>query len=501
MKTVLHLTTAASQLWSKDAHGWQPQVGPARGPVWVLTDLAEEAFAEVTIPRIFGRDRQAFVARQLAARFPDTRYRTMLAPAAGGGLMHRLAPPRQPMLGIDAAARIDAAVDSLSTPLVGVWATSLLLAQIGADKSLPKELFVVLPGQDALRIVVLKDRLPVLSRLVTGISRASERVSEIVRTLRHLENTRVLERGARRHGVLVLGDNAGMADLLAADQMDLLPWSGQGGKQPQTWPDALFDLVVNAPAGQLAPLDKRTEFVATQVRAVAYGAALVCVLASLWASADNLSSMWSAQSQVAQARAQVQQLMAQGDEIDRKMIGFGVTAEVVRRAVALDVQEVANAPSLEAQMRQLGVAVGRFPGVHVTQLEWRVLPPGRAACPSAAANSGSPVQATITSEPAPASDAEPSARLVELSLDITLPESLREKAHLDTVAALSAAMRKIDGASLLRDPARDLAQAAMSGGGTSFDAGKSRSWCLSLPGVRGSTPTGVAVVVKGTQRP
>lgn len=501
MKTVLHLTTAGVQLWCKDAQGWQPQEGAPRGPVWVLTDLAEEAFAEMTIPRIFGRDRQAFVARQLAARFPDTSYRTMLPPAAGGGLMDRLAPPRQPMLGVDAGARIDAAVDSLSTPLVGVWATSLLLAQIGADKSLPKDLFVVLPGQDALRVVVLKNRLPVLSRLVTGISRASERVSEIVRTLRHLENTRVLERGTRRYGVLVLGDSAGMADLLAADQMDLLPWSGQDGKQPLVWPDALFDRVVKAPAGQLAPLAKRTEFVASQVRTAAYGAALVCVLAALWASADNLSSMWKAQSQAALARAQALQLAAQGNDIDRKMVGFGVTAEVVRRAVALDAQEVASAPSLEAQMRQLGVAVGRFPGVHVTQLEWRVLLPGRAACSTAAANPGSPAQAATTSEPAPASDAEPNARVVELSLDITLPESLREKAHLDTVAALSAAMRKIDGASLLRDPAQDLAQAAMTGGGPGFDAGKSRSWCLSLPGLRSLTPVSAAVATKGMQQP
>ena len=501
MKTVLHLTTSGAQLWVKGAQGWQPQEGPARGHVWVLTDLAEEAFAELAIPRIFGRDRQAFVARQLAARFPDTLYRTVLQAGSGGGFMDRLAPPRQPMLGIDAAARIDAAVDSVGVPVAGVWATSMLLAQIGSAKSLPSELFVVLPGQDVLRIVVLKDRVPVLSRLVAGIIRPGERATEVVRTLRHLENTRVLERGERHHGVLVLGDSTGMADLLAADKMDLLPWSAHASGQAPTWPDALFDRVVKSPAGQLAPLAKRTRFVASELRRAAYGAACVSMVAAVWASADNLRTMWAAQSQAAQLHAQVQQLLAQGSGIDSQMLGFGVTAEVVRRAVALDVQEVASAPSLETHLRELGLAVGRFPGVYLSQLEWRVLPPGRAACPSAAANPGAPAPLVNTAETPSDAQAQPDARLVELGLDISLPENLREKAHLDTVTALSLAMRKIDGANLLRDPAQELAQTAMTGGGSSSDAGKSRSWCLSLPGSRKLDAASAAVLVIGTQQP
>lgn len=501
MKTVLHLTTGGAQLWAKGAQGWQPQDGPAPGPVWLLTDLAEEAFAELTIPRIFGRDRQAFVARQLAARFPDTPYRAVLQAGAGGGFMDRLAPPRQPMLGIDAAARIDAVLGTIDKPLVGVWATSMLLAQIGAAKSLPSELFVVLPGQDAVRIVVLKDRVPVLSRLVAGISQPSERATEVVRTLRHLENTRVLERGERHHGVLVLGDSTGMAGLLAADKMDLLPWSAHASAQAPAWPDALFDRVVKSPAGQLAPLAKRTQFVASELRRAAYGAACVSMVAAVWASADNLRSMWTAQSQAAQLRAQVQQLQAQGSAIDSQMLGFGVTAELVRRAVALDVQEVASAPSLETHLRELGMAVGRFPGVYLSQLEWRVLPPGRAACPSAAANPGAAAPVANAAEAPSDGQAQPDARLVELSLDISLPESLREKAHLDTVTGLSQTMRKMVGAKLLRDPAQELAQAAMTGGGSSFDAGKSRSWCLSLPGSRAPNTGHAPGLATGTQQP
>ena len=78
MKTVLHLTPGGSQYWLKGRDGWQPHDGPPSGPVWVVTDLAEEGFAEIQIPRIFGRDRQNYVSRQVASRFPDTPYRTTL---------------------------------------------------------------------------------------------------------------------------------------------------------------------------------------------------------------------------------------------------------------------------------------------------------------------------------------------------------------------------------------------------------------------------------------
>jgi hypothetical protein len=317
----------------------------------------------------------------------------------------------------------------------------------------------------------------------------------VVRTLRHLENTRVLERGERHHGVLVLGEGTGMADLLAAEKMDLLPWPAYVNGPTPIWPDFLFDRVVKSPEGQLAPLAKRTQFVASELRRGAYGAAGVCMVAAVWASADNLQTMWAAQSQAAQLRAQIQQLQQQGADIDRKMLGFGVTADVVRRAVALDQQEVASAPSMEAHLRQLAAAVGRFPGVHLNQLAWRVLPPGGVACPSTADNTAQAASPTVAT---PDAQAQPSERVVELSLDLSLPESLREKAHLDTVTALSQAKRKMQGATLLRDPAQELTQAAMTGGGSSFDAGKSRAWCVSLPGASGAGALGAVDRAKGT---
>lgn len=473
MKTVLHLTSAGAQYWRKSHDGWQAHEGPPAGPVWVITDLPEETFAEIQIPRIFGRDRQNFVARQITNRFPDTPYRITLPVRPSGGLMDRIAPPRQTLLGLDAAPRINAALDALSVPLAGVWSTSMLLASIGCKRSLPPELFVVLPGLDALRIVVIKNRLPVLSRLIAGVTQPSDQVAEITRTLRHLENTRVLDRGVHRHCVLLLGDTQGAAALLAQEHLDLLPPPPPWVKQPPSdWRFALFDLALRAPVGQLAPLSRRTQFVAAQVRQAAYLAAALCLGAALWAANGSVRYILAGHSSRLHMQANAQALATQMGEVDHKLVQFGVTAQTVRSAVALDREEVSSAPSLSTQLQQLGVVIGQHEAVRLGQLSWSVLPPGRPACSGTSGAAAAP----------DASAGTPLKRLVEISFDVTLPDGLREKARAQTVASLSALLAKLDGATLVRDPAKGMDKAALSGGGGRAGTDKAMSWCMTLPG-------------------
>lgn len=80
MATVLHISAAGPVWWEKTAAGWGSASGPGQGPVWVVTDLAEEAFVEINVPRIFGADRVSYIQRQLASKFPETVFRLALAP-------------------------------------------------------------------------------------------------------------------------------------------------------------------------------------------------------------------------------------------------------------------------------------------------------------------------------------------------------------------------------------------------------------------------------------
>ena len=477
MKTVLHLTPAGSQLWHKGREGWQPCEGPAAGPVWVVTDLADESFSEIQIPRIFGRDRQGFITRQLASRFPDTLFRTTLPGAPGGSLMDRLAPPRLTLMAVDAAQRINSTLDALSTPIAGVWAMSMLLALLGVNKGLPPELFVVLPMAQALRIVFVKNRIPVLSRLIPGITQASDQAAEIVRTLRHLENTRVLDRSGRKPGVLMLGDSQGLASSLATEQLQLVPspapWTNA---PPLDWRFALFDLVLTAPVGQLAPLSRRTSFIATRLRPPTYALAAVSLGLALWASVGNLREIVAGHTNRRQTEERTQQLTQQLDELDQKMAGFAVPPELVRQVAKLDREELASAPSLANHMQQIGQVIGQRPELRVSQFEWRIQQPGQGLCTRGApAPAASPEAAT----------AQPGAptRQVEISFDITLPQGQAASARAQSVTGLSALLSELPGVSLIRDPAKALAQAALTGGGSArAEAVQALSWCLSLPG-------------------
>ena len=155
------------------------------------------------------------------------------------------------------------------------------------------------------------------------------------------------------------------------------------------------------------------------------------------------------------------------------MVGFGVAAETVRAAVALDRDEVSTAPSLALQLHQLGSVIGQHEAVLLGQLAWTVLPPERPACGGVAAGvPGAPVGA----------EAPVSQRVVEISFDIALPEDLREKARAQTITSISTMLAQLDGASVIRDPAKGLDKAALSGGGTRAGTDKALSWCLTLPG-------------------
>jgi hypothetical protein len=293
----------------------------------------------------------------------------------------------------------------------------------------------------------------------------------------------VLERGTQRHGVLMLGGADDMAARLAQDHLELLPWPSPWAKSaPSDWRFALFDLAVTSPPGQLAPLSRRVEYVASQWRRAAYGAAALCAGLSIWAAFDNVRSILAAEDARAQAQAEVQRLTSAMNEAEQKMAGFGVGAEVVRRAVALEREELVSAPPLKASLLQLARAVAPHEAVRLGQLNWRLVPAGQGVC--AGGVSGSAAAA----EPAPTSEPAAPARRLEVSFDLTPSQEQAATARAQMVASVSAALAKGEGVSLHRDPARELPQAALSGGASSSDRDKTLSWCLSLPAASVAAP-------------
>ncbi|MDD5030857.1 MAG: hypothetical protein PHH58_15390 [Rhodoferax sp.] len=486
MKTVMHISSTGVQYWRRQAHTWQACDSLASGSLWVVCNLPEESFAEIEIPRIFGRDRQNFIHRQLSSRFPDTPYRTVLTQPGSGSFMDRLAPPRQTIFGVDSAQRINEALAAHpSCPVAGVWATSMLMAQLSAHKSLPNELFVVLPADDGLRIVFIKNQLPVLSRLVPGADHAAEQAAEIARTVRHLENSRVLARSSEPRNVLLLDQRPDIEPWLAQERLTrVLAPPAWRKKPPLDWRFALFDLAVASPAGQLAPLSRRTRFVANRLRPLVYGAAGLCVGIGIWASVGSLNDIASGLAQRKLVQQRVDLLTQQSTDVEQKIAAFGVSAQTVRNAVVLEQDEISSVPPVATHLHQLSDIVSAFDPVRLHQLDWKILAVGQPAC----VNSATPAPAVNPAQP---TEAALPKRVIEISFKINWPDRQGERIRNQGIADLSTQLAKIQGIQLLADPAQGLKLNPLSGGDTAAkkSAEEFLTWCFTVPGTTAAATT------------
>lgn len=478
MATVLHISASGCVVWEKSAKGWVQTSAPPVGPVWVVTDLSEEAFVEITVPRIFGADRSNYVKRQLASRFPESAFRIALPPRGKGGLMARLAPPLQTLAAIEPADRILAALKTLQAPIAGVWSTSMLLAHLGKKPPMPADLFVVLCQSASMRILFLKQRSPVLTRLIAATPSAAEQAAEVVRTIRHLENTHVLERGSRRFGVLLLGGADGLASALSADRLDVLPLPDALSSRPAPdWNHVLFDVACKGPPGQLAPLAYRAAHLAGGVvKAARIGIAL-SVVAALWVASGSVSSSLRAQRERTQVQAAIEETTAQIAKVDLAIEAFGVSPNLVRKALALDSDEIASAPDLGRHMEQLATVVGSVPGAHLKSMQWQVLNPADVACSQEGA--ASTAVATVD----PVAEQQPVSRKVELQMTLLLAEGIGPRQVIRQAGEVSRLLRQMEGAMVVRDPSQGLREGDISTSADQAQAGRDLVWCVTLPGV------------------
>ena len=163
--------------------------------------------------------------------------------------------------------------------------------------------------------------------------------------------------------------------------------------------------------------------------------------------------------------------------MERQIAAIGVNPDWVHQAVTLDQQEILAAPSLVKHLVMVAELLAKQDDLRLERFDWRVTQPGKASC------DGKPVESNVpetTSEPGKAPTA---AMLVELTLQITLPQGLSDRARLQTMTAIASAIGKLDGVTVLMDPAKEIAQATLRGGGASQGAGEKQAvWCMTLAG-------------------
>ncbi len=476
MASILYISAAGSSWWSKSTGTWRAVPGPSTETTRVVADLTEETFVEIAVPRVFGNDRKRFVQRQLTSRFPETPFRAALVPPQAGGLMERLAPPKQILTAIEPSDRLQAALKTVTAPIVGVWGVSVILAQLGQSKSLPPTLLIVLSQASSTRIVFLKDRLPVLTRLVAASGSAAEQAVEILRTVRHLENTKMLERGAQRLPALLLGTAQGLAGVLSGDRIDAVPApSKEWAEGDSGWRAGLFDLACKGTSGQLAPLTLRASYLTLQLEKAARVAMLACLVGAALVASGSILSVLSNTKAQSSLNTSANQLAGQIAEAEASVESFGVSPELLRKVLALDSDEIGSAPDLQTQLTALSRVVGSVPGARVTALNWQFMAATETACPV------EPGAVPLAAAAAPDPATEPRRKL-EVKLSIALAANVGPRLKLQQASKISTQLGLMPGAVMVLDPALALRQGDIeSGAFGQADVQRSLNWCVVLP--------------------
>lgn len=532
MTLLLYLGLTRRQYWQRTAQGWQAlneQPRPNQ-PVWVVTNLAEEGYAEIDIPRVFGKDRTDLLQRQLAGHFPETDYRARLNLPHGLSLLDKFAPTRHTLFGITNAKKIDDILDEENIQVAALCPTSMLLTRLARHRSLPETLFVVISDTESIRIVFIKNRIPHLTRLaaipvsVSASHQVDAQIEEIIRTHRYLENTRALRKDEHL-SVLLLGDAAEFSAPLSRAGLTIVapPSSWNTAAPAHAW-HPVFDLAIHKqPYGQLAPMARRTRFLASRMRRYAWITSACLVLFGMAIASLHMNDMLSTLHETEQASTAMGTLNQQNAELDRQIDALGANSDLVHRALALDTREILEAPSFGHQLTQIAQAlheatqISNAPNaslatqpIRLSRMDWTLLAPGATPCADdqttlpkngvpgvhAAMPASSPPSPSTSSSTSPppfsaAGDAT-TPQQAQISFDLSLPPGISPRSRLDRVRSISAHLQDIPNLQLLGDPNVSLGHATLKGGAQSSTDETRLRWCMTLPG---PTP------VSGSQTP
>ena len=485
MTSVVHVSVAGAVWWKKSADAWHVLEAPqanAKAPVWVVTDLAEETFTEIKVPRVFGADRASYIRRQLVNRFPDSVFRIALPAPQAGGLMDRLAPPSQILTAVEPADRVELALAHIKAPVAGVWTTSMLMARIGQRASMPAHLFVVLIQPGGMRILFIKHRVPVLTRLITAALTDLEQAAEIIRTLRHLENTHVVERTKEQYAVLLMGGNAVLQAKLSEDRLTMLPLPSRWNisEQDGNWSRVLFDQAIKSPAGQLAPLKYRTTYLAGELSKGSRLGALIVVLAAAAVVGVFAMSALDSKQQSVQVNQQINTVASDIATTDAAITAFGVSPDMVRKAVALDRDEIEAAPDLRHHLVRLSQVISAVPDARLKNWQWRVLDPQEIPCILDVVNANAPPP---VEDVAPETNPDqPVLRKVELKISVAFADGVGPHQLMQKTADITKNLSRWKGAKVMQDPAQGLREGSITIK-SALEAPEVRNtiWCVSVP--------------------
>jgi len=476
MKTVLFIDSSGRRYFQRSGGGeWLPVERPSRKDrLWVLVNLPDESLEVIDLPRLYGSDRSSFLERRLASAFPESTCRASYL--LSGGLFN---PGKVMLTGLSTSEDIAGQLAAEDAIVVGLWGVAALLT-VMAKRFVAPDLLVILPSVHALRILVVKNRIPVLTRYVHcgGDSIADE----ILLTRSYLENQRMFERG-KPPPVLFLGDPSTVLARLTNAGLSLLPASKEFlPKGEAGWLHPFFNRLVSTPSCQLAPLPLRAKYLVGNVRWAAYaGAALSLGVGSYYCQAD-IRAVMALHERAETLQSEVQSVALERERLSALIKKSGADPELVRRATQFVAQEITAAPSGDAFLPLAAAAIADVPEARVQTLSFRLAANGESVCQNKQDQQANNSQvAAVQPTPGIEDAASGSLRQAEIQMTVKLPGDLSPKAKAEARKHISRVLQGMAGVKLLQDPALAARKAILTGGAGANIGLAEEHWCMSVP--------------------
>ncbi len=469
MKTVLLIDTLGNHYFEKITTEWKPTTTPSnKGTLWVIVNLPEESLEAIDLPRLSGNDKNLYIERRLASIYTESTYRAAYpiqsVRKAGANKTNKLV-----LTGLTTSKEIAPLLESIPTPIAGVWGITSLLVMLSKSLKAP-DVLIALPNKHELRILVIKDKVPILTRCVN--TEESGPASEILITRLYTENQHIFERG-HALPVLFLGDQTLVETPLNNAGLTLLPVPKvflRKNKTDGLYP--LFDRLITSPIAQLAPITVRTPYLVRNIKRAAYAGALVSLLAACIYGQDGIQTLLDQQGQEQNLQTKLQKASHENQQLAARLTQSKTDPELMRRAIQFKAQEIDAAPSPEDFLRLAASAIADFPDARIKALSFYVAPGKDSLCKENTQSIQSNVaQAALNT----------TKRVALLQFTILLPNTFSSQARTDARQRISTALTRNPGIKLLQDPEASARNAAIKGGAINDNPQIEDRWCVNVP--------------------
>ena len=469
MKTVLLISPSDCSCFRRESGLWKRIERPDRGDrVWAIANLPEEALEAFTLPRLFLIDRRRLLERKLAAAYPKSAFRA--AATLSGGMFKA---GTGIVTGLSSDEAIARTLAQLTAPVAGVWGTAMLLALIATRLAIANAI-IAMPSSHYLRILVVKNGAPVLTRCIHRYGEQDEidsDANEILRTRQHLENRHVFEREAFPP-VLYLADSTPLqhADFALLPLPAALKPAGDAG-----YLHPLFEMAVASSQGQLAPLALRAHHLAENIRHLAYAGIAASLLALVLFGQQDFFALFELHRKKTGLDAELLREKADSDRLAERIASSGIDPALLRQATEFAAREMDSAATPDQMLKFAAAAIAALPALRIRQLSFRIPKPAERYCQGPGALSGT------------LADAAPdAARFTELQFTLLQQDNLAPAAQLNR--QVSTSIKAYPNVRLLQDPAAFSLIDTLKGG-FGIDSGSAQNqWCVGIPWL--SVPTG-----------